>query len=122
MRTAFKIFFALAALHLAVTLLAPHVTNRMLKMKVRDIVSQSSTDSEQYVRIQIIEYAEEKKIPLQSDRVLVWRTDGEVRVWLEYDRRVVLPFYERTGHFEITHPEGVEVPRRYSHRFTASGR
>jgi hypothetical protein len=121
MRFIIKLCLALLVAHALFLFGFPHVLHRMLSMKVREIVSESKLNSEEYIRKEILGYALEKKIPLENDRVLVWRKDGKLRVWLAYDQMVQVPFHTYRKSFLYAQPPGAEPPRNYLRRRALSG-
>ncbi|MFH1680129.1 MAG: hypothetical protein ABIH26_05720 [Candidatus Eisenbacteria bacterium] len=114
MRFVFKLCLVLVAAHFLFLFGFPHVLHRMLSMRVREIVAESALNSEQHIRGEILEYAGDKKIPVEGDRVLVWRKDGRIHVWLAYDQVVRLPLYTHKTAFLLSSPPGTEPPRNYS--------
>lgn len=122
MRLLFKVCLALVAAHALFLFGFPHILHRMLTMRVREIVAESTLNSEEYIRGEILGYAEDKKIPLEEDRLVVWRKDGKVRVWLSYDQVVRVPFYTYSKSFLLSRPEGTEPPRNYKKIRSASAR
>lgn len=122
MRVLIKIALALACVHGLFLLGFPHVLHHMLGMRIREIVAESRANSEQYIESEILAYAHDKKIPLAPNQLLVWRIDDRVRVWLEYEQVVELPYYTRSREFRYAFPEGTTLPRSYSRRLSASGR
>ncbi len=122
MRFVIKLCLVLVAAHALFLLGFPHVLHRMLAMRVREIVAESALHSEQYVRGEILAYARDKKIPLEEERVLVWRKDGKVRIWLAYDQVVQFPMVTHRSAFLFAHPPGTEPPRNYSRSRSLSSR
>ncbi|RPJ40522.1 MAG: hypothetical protein EHM19_13550 [Candidatus Latescibacterota bacterium] len=122
MRLLFKVCLALVAAHALFLFGFPHILHRLLAMRVREIVAESTLNSEEYIRGEILGYAEDKKIPLEEDRLVVWRKDGKVRVWLAYDQVVRVPFYTYSKSFLLSRPEGAEPPRNYKRIRSASAR
>ncbi|MFH1276934.1 MAG: hypothetical protein ABIK65_00920 [Candidatus Eisenbacteria bacterium] len=122
MRFLIKLVLALACAHGLFLLGFPHVLHRMLGMRVREIVAESRANSEQYIESEILAYAHDKKIPLEPNRILVWRVEDRIRVVLDYEQTVEIPFYTTSKRFSIAYPEGTTLPRSYSRRASAAAR
>jgi hypothetical protein len=122
MRLLVKICLVLMLAHALFRFGFPHILHRMLAMRVREIVAESTLNSEEFIRGEILDYVRQKKIPLDEDRLIVWRKDGKVRVWLAYDQVVRLPFYTYSKSFLLARPEGIEPPRNYRRIRSASTR
>jgi hypothetical protein len=122
MRLLLKVCLAFIVAHALFLFGFPHVLHRMLEMRVQEIIAETKLNSEEYIRGEVLTYAHEKKIPLEDDRLVVWRKDGKVRVWLAYDQVVHLPFYTYQKSFLLARPEGSEPPRNYKRIRSASAR
>ncbi len=122
MKVLLKICLLLAVGHILFLIGFPHVLHYMLDMRVREVAATSTTNSETYIKEEILGYAMDKNIPIQGNRLHVWRKDGGIRIWLEYDQVVRLPFHTRTTSFTVTHPPGTLPPSSYSMRRSFSGR
>lgn len=122
MKLIIKISILLALGHILFLVVFPHVLNYMLEMRMREVVASSATNSESYIKEEILGYAADKKIPLQGNRLYVWRKDGGIRVWLDYEQVIRLPLHTRTTCFTLAHPPGTHPPSSYSMRRSSSAR
>ncbi|MBN1825716.1 MAG: hypothetical protein JW958_05570 [Candidatus Eisenbacteria bacterium] len=120
MRFVFRFFLLVAVIHLGVSAGTPYILYRFLDMRVDEIVAASMDHSEHWVKAQILEYAREKKIPLDPENVLVWRNRNDLRVWIEYDQTVNVPFHRFDTIYRVTYPEGTVPPQRYAGRSRSS--
>lgn len=116
-RAALKFILLIAALHMGGMAVYPHIANRMLKMKVGEIVAASGRNSEQFIQARILDYAQEKRIPITRQNMQVWRKGKNLQVVIDYDRTINIPFrpYEVNMRFAIPHdaePPGFRSRRR----------
>lgn len=122
MRVLIKIVAALAIVHALFLLTFPHILHHMLGMKIREIVAETKTNSEEYIKEEILSYAYDKKIPIVPNEVIVWRKDDLVRIWLDYTEEVKLPFYTKVMEFHYAYPPGTILPRSMAYRTSSSRR
>jgi len=117
MRTALKFFLVLGILHLGGMVLSPYIAHKMLKMKVTEIVSGSRRNSEQFVQDRILEYAQEKRIPISRRDLHVWRQGKQIQVVIRYDRVVNIPVKPYELDLQLAVPRDAVAPgfrtRRY---------
>ncbi len=110
MRTAFRILIILGLVHLAGLVATPHIANRLLKMKVSEICRECRRNSDSYIEGRILEYAAEKKIPLTGRNVHVWRQSDRLKVVIDYDRTVAIPFRPYDVRLQVAIPPDAAPP------------
>jgi hypothetical protein len=115
-RTALKFFLLITLIHIGGMIVYPHIANRLLEMKVGEIVARSSRNSEQFIQERILEYAQEKKIPLARQDLHVWRQGKQLRVVIDYDRTVAIPFHPYELNMRIAIPPDAAPPGFRSRR------
>ncbi len=115
-RAALKFILLIAVLHLGGMAIYPHIANHLLKMKVDEIVTQSGRNSEQFIQARILDYAEEKRIPLTRHDTQVWRKGKQLHVIIDYDRTVAMPFRPYELNMRIAIPANAMPPGFRSRR------
>lgn len=115
-RTALKFFLLITLIHIGGMMIYPHIANRLLGMKVGEIVVSSKRNSEQFIQDRILEYAHEKKIPLRRQDLHVWRQGEKLRVVIDYDRTVAIPFRPYEVNMRIAIPPDAAPPGFRSRR------
>ena len=120
MRLVFRFFLLAVAVHFGLAAGTPYVLHRFLDMRVGEIGDASMDRSERWVKSQILDYAREKKIPLEPEDVLVWRNRRDLRIWIEYEQTVQIPFHRYDTVYRVAYPEGTVPPRHYAGRSRSS--
>ncbi len=110
LRGILKLALLVGLIHIGLTMATPHIANRLLSMKVKEIARENHLRSEQYVQNEILGYASDKRIPLELRDLRVWRQNGNLRIWIDYDRKVSIPYRPYYVDLMVVYPAGTQPP------------
>ncbi|NNE09526.1 MAG: hypothetical protein HKN20_13275 [Gemmatimonadetes bacterium] len=116
LKSAFKILGLSAVVHIGIISAAPHISHKMLTMKIREILKDNRGRSDVYIRNEIVKYASDKNMQVESDEIRVWNQNG-IKIYIDYTHEVKVPFkpYEVELKFALppnVNPPGINTRRR----------
>ncbi len=115
LKSAFKIVAISAVVHVGIISVAPHISHKMFTMKIREILKDNRGRSDVYIRNEIVKYASDKNMQVESDEIRVWNQNG-IKIYIDYKHEVKVPFKPYEVEFKYALPANVNPPGMHTRR------
>lgn len=115
LKSVFKIVALSAVVHLGIISAAPHISHKMLTMKVREILKDNRGRSDVYIRNQIVKYASDKNLQIEGDEIRVWNKNG-MKIHIGYSHEVKVPFKPYEVELKYALPANAQPPSMHTRR------
>jgi hypothetical protein len=103
LRSLIGLLLVVAALYAGWQIAQPYYANFQFEEAIEDAARAGTVDaqrSEQDILNEVLNHAQELKVPIKSEAVQVQRINNEVLVWGEYTVHVDLPIHPIDLHFQ----------------------
>jgi hypothetical protein len=111
-RALFGVAVFVLGIHVAYIFLSPSIKNTMLQGRMEEVSKNHTLRLERDVRRQVVEFIQEKKIPLRPDDLVITLNENGISIAAHYKVTSRFWFYEREEEFYPASSAEARLPMR----------